>query len=409
MTATRPIRGPPGTGPPNEMCCVPDDVKRYSMAWVRVGDTSAMQPELLSVLEHPEFDDRLLNEVWGFVVRCAAQSGQHKTDYVVSRGTATLIAGPTRVDVCVSVAVWADLMSEIEVDGRSVYKIKDDDHEFIHLRLKAEIEWENQRKLDNARPQLIVPVRLRDGDACRWCGCIVDWFDRRSGRAGTYDHLQPAEPATVDTYVVCCRSCNSSRGNGDAPKGRTEVLPPPDRPYFSEKTVEWLTENRWRQSQKLEVPAPALTRLQPGEPADGTQPPAPRPSNPGSRTRVAHSAPSDDRSSVSDHAPADPDPTQTRVAPSAPSAPAEPDGQTRVAPSAPSGPPPEPPPPSDPDPADNCRTQLDSADRRGTGPVESGRAGSGRVGSPDQPTPSKSPSRRSRGGRRRGSPSPAER
>lgn len=418
------------------------------MAWVRWGDAMAMHPSLLAVLEHPEFDDRLLNEVTGFVTRCAAQSGAHNTDYVVRRGTAIQIAGPTRVDLLLDVAAFAGLITEVEIsdDGRAVtaYKLKDDDPEFLHLRLKKEIEWEQQRKNDSARPQLIVPVRLRDGDACRWCGCIVDWFDRRSGRAGTYDHLVPGEPATIDTYVVCCKSCNSSRRDGLAPNGRTNVLPAPAKPYFSVKTVEWLTDNEWRKSQAIPVPAPSATYVRPGALADGSQPPAPDgpadgsqpPATPqpdgttvGSQATVAPnaSAPPADRPSVSatadaarpgddrDLAHGDRDPMQasgphrTRVHPPAS---AGTGSQTTVAPNA-SAPSDDPGPPPTPDRATqdlqiSARYQVDSADTQGPGSSGPGRVGSGRVGSPDSspPTSRDSPRRRGRRGRRSRRPSP---
>ena len=222
--------------------------------WCRTGDTSAFHPLLLNVLELPDFDDRLLNEAFGFFMRCATQAAAHLTDYFVSRGTAIQIAGIPRVEALLSTCVAAGLMSEIDVNGVTGYKLFDADPDFLHLRLKKEIDWERQRKEDSQRPSLTVPVRLRDGDGCRWCGRIVNWQDRKSARAGTYDHLQPSEAATVDTYVVSCKSCNSARKDGILPPGVTELLPPPARPLFSALTVKWLTENRWRIDNHLPVP-----------------------------------------------------------------------------------------------------------------------------------------------------------
>lgn len=393
------------------------------MAWVRWGDGSAMHPLLLTVLEHPECDDRLVNEVHGFVSRCAAQSGQHSTDYVVTRGTAIQVAGPTRIEILTAVCLFAGLFTEVLVadDGRTVigYKLVDDDPEFLHLRLKKEIEWERQRKADASRPNLIVPVRLRDGDSCRWCGRIVDWNDRKSGRAGTYDHIKPGEEATFDTYVVCCKACNSSRGDGEHPQGVTALLDPPAEPYFSRYTVKWLTENKWRISEGLPVPDPAARYIPPGRLVDGSQPPTPDQSTTtGSRTRVAPSAPSDDQTRVAPTAPSDPDPAPTRVAPTAPSdsglvtsqTPADLE-LTRVAPTAPSVPDRTPTTSATtPETARSDRYLLDP-DRSGqiagvrdlSELVGSGRDGSGRDGSPD-PSHSQESSDdrpRPRGGRRR--------
>lgn len=428
------------------------------MAWVRWGDGSAMHPLLLAVLEHPECDDRLLNEVHGFVSRCAAQSGQHSTDYVVTRGTAIQIAGPTRVETLLAVCLFAELMTEVQFtdSGRAVvaYKLVDDDPEFLHLRLKKEIEWERQRKADQSRPNLIVPVRLRDGDACRWCGRIVDWSDRKSGRAGTYDHLNPGEAATIDTYVVCCKACNSSRQDDDLPHGVPALLDPPAEPYFSRYSVEWLTQNKWRKTEGLPVPTAATTYIPPGRFADGSQPPAPDPTttpNPTSSTRVAPSAPSTtptptrtaDHCSASsapertaDHRSASSDSTSTRTADhcSASSTPGDRVGPSQV--------------PADPDPtrtADHCSASSDpdrtstpghdlpppdttsapttehrsaryllDPDRSGqiagvrdlSEPVGTGRVGTGRVGSTDLSPPLTAPlrRRRSRGGRARRKP-----
>ena len=388
-----------------------------------------MHPLLLTVLEHPECDDRLVNEVHGFVSRCAAQSGQHSTDYVVTRGTAIQIAGATRIELLTKVCLFAGLFTEVlyAADGTTVlgYKLVDDDPEFLHLRLKKEIEWERQRKADASRPNLIVPVRLRDGDSCRWCGRIVDWSDRKSGRAGTYDHILPGEEATIDTYVVCCKACNSSRQDGDVPQGVTALLDPPADPYFSRYTVKWLTENKWRISEGLPVPEPATRYIPPGRLVDGSQPPAPDQSTTtGSRTRVAPSAPSDDqtRDALDNDvmcAPSDRDPEPTRVAPSAPSAsglvtsqvPADPE-LTRVAPSAPLVPDRTPTPSATPPASTGSDRYLLDPDRSGqiagvrdlSELVGSGRDGSGRDGSPDPLPDSDSIDhrRRRRGGRRHG-------
>lgn len=244
------------------------------MPWVRWGDTSANHPIVLNVIEHEAFDDRLLNEVHGFISRCAAQAGAHTTDYLITRGTAVLIGGASRVDLLLDVAKFAGYLTEVTVDGRTVYKLVDDDPDFLHLRLKEEIDWEKQRKLDNSNPALIVPVRLRDGDGCRWCGDVVDWNSRTGGRSGTYDHLEPGQPATIDTYVVCCRSCNSSRKDRAVPAGSTGLLPEPTSPYYSPHTITWLTNNEWRQRNGYEVPPRPRKVITPGKPAPGTPPAA---------------------------------------------------------------------------------------------------------------------------------------
>lgn len=367
------------------------------MAWARWGDTSATHPIPLKVLEHEDCDDRLLNEVHGFISRCAAEAGSHKTDYVVTRGTAVLMAGPSRVEVMLEVAIFAGYLTEVTLDGSRAYKLVDDDPDFLHLRLKAEIEFEQQRRKDNSTPSLVVPVRLRDGDACRWCGRIVDWGSRKAGRSGTYDHLIAGQAASVDTYVVCCQSCNSSRKNGERPGGIEHLLPVPDRPYYSTKTVEWLEGNEWRKRNGLPVPPRPRKRYKPGDLAPGLTPaanapvgdrpdnrsgtepsmdtaPAARPVSPAPRTDV----------------PSANAPTQQRP---------EPDSGTAQR---------QPPPAQTSDLQTICGSSADSADDEGTESVGAGRVGTGRDGSGQpyvstSPTAPTSPSkpRRKRGRRRR--------
>jgi hypothetical protein len=241
------------------------------MPWLRIGDTAANHPIALAVLEDPAADDRLLNEVFGFVARCALQSTAHLTDYLVSMGTAIQIGGHSRVWTLLDAAVDAGYFSPAEmiVDGiaRKAYKLLDDP-DFIHMRTKEEIEWERQRKTDNSNPALIVPVRLRDGDACRYCGLVVDFRPgQRKGRiAGTYDHRQPGHEATIETYVVCCRACNASRGDDTNADASLPLLPAPSRPYYSPHTIEWIRTNDWAKRNGIKPPRKGKA-IAPGEPA----------------------------------------------------------------------------------------------------------------------------------------------
>ncbi|MFF1531460.1 HNH endonuclease [Cellulomonas sp. NPDC058312] len=385
--------------------------------WVRWGDTSANHPIVLSVLEHEECDDRLVNEVHGFISRCSAQAGAHTTDYVVTRGTAVLMAGPSRVDVMIAVAIFAGYISEIEVDGRTAYKLVDDDHDFLHLRLKEEIDWEKQRKSDNSNPALIVPVRLRDGDACRWCGNVVDWSAKTGGRAGTYDHLVPGHAATIDTYVVCCRSCNASKGKNAHPEKHPTLLGVPVQPYFSRHSIDWLTENNWRKDQGLSVPPRPRKVVAPGTPAPGTQPPATTKTPGQSPATAASSATAGERPDHQSGTAGTPDQTSTALGSDTPAQRTDEMSVTAASSERPdhvsatatntgedqheyqSW--------QDPDktPQDPIRAQT--ADPVGTGRGGSGRDGSGRDGSPALPPPSDTrpaQSRKSSRGRRRRKP-----
>lgn len=210
------------------------------MSWLRGGDNAATYPAVMALAAVPGADDRTLNEVFGFVMRCALQSAGHMTDYYVDLGTAQLL-GNGRHEVLLRQAVKAGLLT-VEGRGKTRRWKLIDDPEFIHIRLRDEVEWERRRKRDGANPDLTMPVRLRDGDACRYCVVVVNWRDRRGARGGTYDHLDASarKETTPDRLVVACRACNSSLKAADAPD--RPLLPPPDQPYYSPTTRKVLEE-----------------------------------------------------------------------------------------------------------------------------------------------------------------------
>lgn len=284
------------------------------MSWVRYGDESATHPIVVEPLNRPDGSMQLVNEAFGFVGRCAIQSGLHLTDYVVTHATAAMVAGMERVDFILQVAIEAGYMTPVEIDGKRSYKIVDDDT-FIHLRLKKEVEWDQQRQRDNSNTAITVPVRLRDGDTCRWCGVVVNWRDRKGARGATYDHLEAKQrDTTPETVVVACKSCNSSRKDTDTPKGIDQLLPVPNPPYFSESTVTWLTNNKWREDRGLPVPKPSTTQIPIGYRTDGSQPPIPD-------TPRDRDARSESRSAPSGRASTDPDNQSGTQQPSPPVSP----------------------------------------------------------------------------------------
>lgn len=202
-----------------------------------------MYPKLLAVVLNADFDDRLINEVMGFLFRCSTQAAAYITDYVVDIGTAYSIA-QSRTTILTDACVQAGLMEVVDLDGVRGWKIIEDP-EFLHMKTEEEIRWEKQRKADNGNPALVIPVRLRDGDACRYCGKVVKWTARKGKLGGTYDHRDPGQPGTVDTLVVCCGECNAKRGSDPDADKRVPLLPAPHPPYFDKSTVEWINGSTW--------------------------------------------------------------------------------------------------------------------------------------------------------------------
>lgn len=215
------------------------------MAWVKSSDTSGSHPIALAPLTWPpeQIDQldpaELATLLYGLAHRCAMYSAQFTTDYVIADATVAFVIGSRW-------RRWADLTAKAgywtrDDNAGGWMLVKDAEHLF-HIRTRAELAWERQRKADVADPKLVVPVRLRDGDACRYCGVLVQWGARRGGRRGTYDHRQPGSPASSpDDLVVCCGSCNASRGND--PAGTWVPRAAPARPFYGPESVAMLAEH----------------------------------------------------------------------------------------------------------------------------------------------------------------------
>lgn len=366
------------------------------MAWLRSGDNAGTYPLLLQLSSTRAADERLMNEAAGFLWRCAMQSAGHMTDGLIDHGTAVLM-GNGRHDELLAACVQVGLLKKVR-GGRSPQWQMHQDPEFIHIRARAEIEWERQRKRDNSNPDLVGPVKLRDGDACRFCGNVVNWNVRKGNRGGTYHHREPGKDAKISTLVVCCFKCNTEMG--DAPlEHQKPILPPPEKPYYGQKTLEYFEKHNIpipeRPDTQPDTAQPATTptveprtpdeaeRLDTTDTAAGTAatPPAgPRPTTerPGPRTPQERPGPrpTDERPDWQDNAAAPPpfatpgDGHRTTERPAAGDT-ATPDLQI---------------------PADPGRSEVYGPGRDGTG-----RAGPGRVGA--GAPPAKGPRKRARRGK----------
>ena len=214
------------------------------MPWLKVSDTAAQHRIVWRALEIPGASMQSMWSLFGQVLALAVEAAAFKTDYVVERGSILKFTGtPDAAQKFIADATFCGyLTGEVPLDdGRIAYRLVEDE-DLFHMRLREEIDWENRRRNDTRNGALIVPIRARDGDACRWCGHVVYWGNQKGGRGATYDHLNPGVPAeTPDDMVVACRSCNSSRK--DNAGWAVDLLPAPKTPYFSAKSAAWLTEN----------------------------------------------------------------------------------------------------------------------------------------------------------------------
>jgi 5-methylcytosine-specific restriction endonuclease McrA len=349
------------------------------MPWLKVSDTAGMHPMVLAPLTD-EADDGLdpydrANVLFGLVARCATMSASYLTDYVVADAVVMQVAGP-RWQERAAAAQRAGYWSRVA----GGWLIVDDSTNFVHIRKAAELEWERARKRDTSNPALVVPVRLRDGDGCRYCGVIVNWRARKGGRAGTYDHVHPGRSARgPDDLRVACRTCNSVRADrADA----DEILPPlpaPAKPFYGDLTVAMLAEHCHQVPAGTTPAPPVRPGIQPDtahrDPASSRTP----------RTATRHPAGhrAHQRDPATSGAPRTPTPrpgTQPDTALPTPgwSADRAPPGRER-------------------------RSSTDSADRRGTGSGFPGRDGTG-SGRETAPSLKPQPARRRRA--RRSKPPP---
>jgi 5-methylcytosine-specific restriction endonuclease McrA len=92
--------------------------------------------------------------------------------------------------------------------------------------VKAKRDWDAFRKRLYSIPGLVDAIRERDGNRCRYCGRTVNWKDRRSAIGGTYDHVIPRGPNSLENVVVCCLSCNNKKGARTPEQARMPLLLP---------------------------------------------------------------------------------------------------------------------------------------------------------------------------------------
>lgn len=97
-----------------------------------------------------------------------------------------------------------------------------------------------KRKRLSRSTELKQQIRERDRDRCRYCDILCEFDnvnDRRSPRRGTFDHLDPFGPNTLDNLVVACGFHNGRKGRRTPAQWLAEdpeALPlrPPPPPYL---------------------------------------------------------------------------------------------------------------------------------------------------------------------------------
>lgn len=231
------------------------------MAWVKGTDTFNVHQSWMdaAAIAAERGDDRLVSELRGVAYALYSQSAVTYSDYIVGFGEIALHAGLTRAEPVLIDLMKIGILTDISTADTRKYKLLEDP-EFIGLIKSNERLMRKKRDRDRNRGTLIVPVLLRDGDFCRYCGNEVRWESKNTGDRGTFDHREPEAETTIDNLVVSCWDCNQARTETADPDSDLPLLPPPEdlttfSKWIMDKFKKWnrITE---RTTQQLGVPNP---------------------------------------------------------------------------------------------------------------------------------------------------------
>lgn len=213
------------------------------MAWIKVGDNAYTHPKLVACASVAGAPESAVREMFGWFLACSCYSASHYTDYRVDLYIARKEGGAAS-EWLIDAATRTGLVKVREDDGITYLELVQDP-EFVGIILKAEKDWNRQQQADTRNPALAVPVRLRDGDQCRYCSTVVSWMGKISPRRACFDHRDPTQGArTPEDLVVACFHCNSSRREHGAEWDRDHpLLPAPVAPIYGVSTAKFLTEN----------------------------------------------------------------------------------------------------------------------------------------------------------------------
>ena len=166
------------------------------MSWFKIDDGFWSHPKILA----------LSPEAIALWVRAGSWCSQQLTDGQVQRHVLPLfMSSPDVVQELVTAELWEVKPFGFEFHDWLVYQLSRDE-------VMAKRAANAKRQALSRNSDLRDLIKTRDGDRCRYCGISVVWTDRKSARGGTYDHVDPAGPSSVENLVVACRGCNSRKG-----------------------------------------------------------------------------------------------------------------------------------------------------------------------------------------------------
>jgi 5-methylcytosine-specific restriction endonuclease McrA len=180
--------------------------------WMKVDDKLHDHPKVQRLLERYDETDALA--AMGLWVLSGSWSGDHMSDGVMTPYILKRWHGDWQrlAAMLVDVGLW----EVVDVEDRSVHQF----HDWTHYndskaKIMADRIARQLRKELFADPDLIKAIRARDGDRCRYCGCLVRWGNQRGPSGATYDHVIPVGRPdctnTLKNVVTACRGCNARK------------------------------------------------------------------------------------------------------------------------------------------------------------------------------------------------------
>lgn len=82
----------------------------------------------------------------------------------------------------------------------------------------------------NISRQVLRDAQDRGQTQCIYCPVTLDYINRRAPNGAQVDHIVPHNKGGSDhpsNLLVCCRTCNISKGNRAAPKPKTVMAHTP--------------------------------------------------------------------------------------------------------------------------------------------------------------------------------------
>lgn len=201
------------------------------MSWYREDDKMHKNPKWVRITalcderfpKHPDKarclakDAKLLQNVagnWGAGNNCDGLITRAAIHQIAAEASLTFQECLDAGDVLVKAGFWIVLSKKRGGPGWEINDWLEYQPSKKSVERKATVE-KLRKDLGNTATgkRIAAAVRRRDGDHCRYCDEEVNWADRRSPRAGTYDHVDPSLLVnTVENVVVACNYCNKVKG-----------------------------------------------------------------------------------------------------------------------------------------------------------------------------------------------------